>query len=72
MPEYYAAFNKKTVQLSVREKGNFAEPFESSKDVITMGPYEAAGDWDAAAKARDHFIKEIQKCRSEKVKKKRK
>lgn len=69
MPEYYAALNKKTVQLSVREAGFNTTPFEENSDTLIMGPFEAAGKWDAASKARDHFIKEINKCRQDQTKK---
>ncbi len=66
MPEYYAAFNKENLQLSIREKTFNTTPFEPSKSLLVMGPFEAGGKWDAAAKARDHFIKEIKKYRREK------
>jgi len=65
MPEFYAAFNKKTGRLSVREKTSMTTPFTENEHTSVMGPFEASGSWDAASKAREHLIKEIRECRQD-------
>jgi len=62
MPEYSAKFYPDTMKLDVRRLDHNATPFEGEN---VMESFEAAGQWDAVLKARDHFITKMRKVKNE-------